>query len=188
MQILLPLWLPIVVSTVVVFVASSLVWMVFPHHKKDVKTLPDEKALTDYLKQQNLAPGVYMWPGCGGGDMKSEEYQARYKSGPWGSMNILAKQPNFGLNLVLVFIFYLVVGVFVGYITFRARGLGAAFSPVFQVAGTAGILAYCAGGIPGAIFFGKPGRFILTDFIDGLVYGLLTGLVFAWLWPAAAGV
>ena len=55
----------------------------------------------------------------------------------------------------------------------------------FDVAGAAGVLAYCAGSIPGALFFGKPGRFILTDFIDGVLYGLLTGVVFAWLWPAA---
>jgi len=187
MQILIPLWLPIIVATVVVFIASFLAWMVFPHHKKDIKTLPDEKSLTDDLKQLNLTPGTYMWPGCADGNMKSEEFQARYQAGPWGSMNVLPKQPNFGLNLLLVFIFYLIVSVFVGYITFRARPWGSEFSPVFQVAGATGILAYCAGGIPGAIFFGKPARFVLTDFVDNLVYGLLTGLIFAWLWPAATG-
>lgn len=186
MEILLPLWLPIVVSAVVVFFASFLAWMVIPHHKQDIKTLPDEKALTNHLKQLSLAPGTYMWPGCVGGDMKSEDFKARCKAGPWGSINVLAKQPNFGLNLVLVFIVYLVISVFVGYLTFRARPLGSQFMPVFQVAGATAILAYCAGGLPGAIFFGKPARFVFTDFMDNLVYGLLTGIVFAWLWPAAA--
>ena len=84
MQILIPLWLPIIVATVVVFIASFLAWMVFPHHKKDIKTLPDEKSLTDDLKQLNLTPGTYMWPGCADGNMKSEEFQARYQAGPWG--------------------------------------------------------------------------------------------------------
>ncbi len=44
MHILAPLWLPILVSAAVVFVAAGLAWMALPHHKKDIKTLPDEKA------------------------------------------------------------------------------------------------------------------------------------------------
>ena len=187
MEILLQLWLPIIVSTVVVFVASSLVWMVLPHHKKDIKVLPDEKLLTEHLKQLGISPGVYMWPGCASSEeMKSEEYKARYESGPWGSLNVHAKKPNFGLNLVLVFVFYLVVSIFVGYIASLARDPGEGFRAVFRVAGATAVLGYCAGSIPGSIFFGKPGRFVLTDFIDNLVYALLTGLLFGWLWPAAS--
>jgi hypothetical protein len=185
MDLLLQLWLPIIVSAVVVFVASFLVWVVLPHHKRDVKALPDEKALTDHLQQLNLAPGVYLWPNCAGADPKSEEFKGRCEAGPWGSLNIRGSKPKFELNLVLVFVFYLVVSVFVGYITMHARPAGSAFSPVFQVAGATAILGYCAGSIPGAIFFGKPGRFVVTELIDNLAYGLLTGIVFAWLWPAA---
>ena len=37
MDFLVDLWMPIVVSAVVVFFASSLAWMVLPHHKADVK-------------------------------------------------------------------------------------------------------------------------------------------------------
>ena len=127
-----------------------------------------------------------MWP-CwrSGEDMKSEEFKARYDVGPWGSINILARKPNFARNLALTFLFYIIVSIFVAYITSLARSAGEAFLPVFRVAGATAVLAYCAGSIPNAIFFGKPGRFILTDFIDGVVYGLLTGAVFALLWPAA---
>jgi hypothetical protein len=185
MELIAQLWLPIIVSALAVFVASFLVWMVLPHHKKDVKVLPDEKALTDHLRQLDLAPGLYMWPNCSGAEMKSDEFKARYEAGPWGSMNVLANKPNFVRNLVLVFLFYLVVSVFVGYLTSLATPDASRFLAVFRVAGAAGVLAYCAGSIPGALFFGKPGRFILTDFIDGVVYGLLTGAIFGWLWPAA---
>jgi hypothetical protein len=184
MDVFLQLWLPILVSAVIVFIASSLVWMVLPHHKKDIKSLPDEKALTDHLGKLNLAPGVYVWPGYGSRqDMKSEEYKARYEAGPWGSMNILGGKPNFGRSLVLTFLFYIVVGLFVAYIAALARPAGSAFLPVFRVAGAAAIVAYCAGSIPSAIFMGKPGRFVLTDFLDGLAYGLLTGATFGLLWP-----
>jgi len=183
------LWLPIVVSAVVVFFASFVAWMVLPHHKKDVKMLPDEKAMLERLKQMNLPPGVYMWPNCGSPeDMKSAEFKARNDAGPWGSLSVLSGKPNFGRNLVLVFLFYLVVSLFVAYITAQARAAGAEFATVFQVAGATAILGYCAGAIPSSIFFSKPFRFVLTDFVDSLVYGLLTGLVFAWLWPAGAGL
>ncbi|MHC4090672.1 MAG: hypothetical protein ACYSVY_10425 [Planctomycetota bacterium] len=178
MDVVAQLWLSILVSAVIVFTASFLAWMVLPHHKKDVKPLPDEKALTAHLQKLNV--------GCGHGqDMKSEEFKARYDAGPWGSMNILDAKPNFGRNLVLTFLFYILVSLFVGYITLLARPAGSEFLPVFRVAGAAGVLAYCAGSIPNAIFFGKPGRFVLTEFVDGVVYGLLTGATFALLWPAA---
>jgi hypothetical protein len=178
------LWLPILVSAVIVFFASFLAWTVLPHHKRDVRALPDEQALTDHLKQLDLAPGTYMWPNCqAAGDMKSEEFKARFAAGPWGTINVLGRRPSVARNLVLVFVFYVVVSVFVAYITSLARAAGAEFLPVFRVAGAVGVLAYCAGSIPNAIFFGKPGRFVLTDFLDGVAYGLLTGATFGVLWP-----
>ena len=45
--------------------------------------------------------------------------------------------------------------------------------------GTAAIMAYAFGAIPNAIFFGVPGRSLALDLVDGVVYGLLTGAVFA---------
>lgn len=181
---LVQLWLPILVSAVIVFFASFLVWMVLPHHKRDVKPLPDEKALTDHLRQLNLAPGTYTWPNCQSAeDMKSEEFKVRFAAGPWGSMSVVGRRPSFARNLVLTFLFYVVVSLFVGYITSLARAAGAGFLPVFRVAGAVGVLAYCAGSIPNAIFFGKPGRFVLTEFLDGVAYGLLTGATFGVLWP-----
>ena len=77
------------------------------------------------------------------------------------------------------------VGVFVAYITSQSQAAGAECASVFQIACATAILAYCAGGIPGAFFMGKPKRFMFTDFIDGVVYGLITAATFAWLWPAA---
>ncbi len=178
------LWLPILVSAVAVFFVSSLAWMVLPHHQKDINAITDEKAWSEHLKQHDLPPGTYMWPGCGSSDeMKSAEFKARYSAGPWGSMTILPDKPNFARNLACIFLFYLIVSMFVGYLAAQARLAGAGFMPVFQVAGATAVLAYCAGSIPNAVFFGKPGRFMATDFVDGLVFGLLTGVVFALLWP-----
>ena len=160
--------------------------MALPYHKADIKVLPDEKALTEQLGNLNISPGTYMWPNCGSGESQnSPEFKARMDAGPWGSINILGCKPNFGANLGLVFLFYLVVGVCVAYITSQSQAAGAECASVFQIACATAILAYCAGGIPGAFFMGKPKRFMFTDFIDGVVYGLITAATFAWLWPAA---
>jgi hypothetical protein len=59
----------------------------------------------------------------------------------------------------------------------------ASFAKVFQVAATAGILAYCFSFIPTAVWFGSYKRTIVATFIDGIVYGLITGAIFAWRWP-----
>ena len=54
---------------------------------------------------------------------------------------------------------------------------------VFQIAGTAGVIAYSFSFIPSAIWFGAYTRTIVASIIDGVVYGVITGAVFAWRWP-----
>ncbi len=180
---LVELWLPILVSAVLVFIASSILWMVLPHHKADVKKLPDEGRLTSTLREMDLPPGVYMWPNCETHkEMGSEEFKRRFNEGPWGSITVSGK-PNFARNLALTFLSFLVVSLFVGYVLSEARAETAAYLEVFQVAGASAFLAYVLGGLPHAIFFARPARFIATEMIDGVVYALLTAGVFAWLWP-----
>lgn len=179
------LWLPILISAILVFIASFLAWMVLPHHKEDIKLLPDEKALTDHLAGLRLPAGFYMWPNCNSREeMKSAEFKERYERGPWGSLNVIAAKPSFAKNLTLTFLVYLVISIFVGYLAMLAQPTHqGSFSGVFRVAGAAAVLGYCMGGLPSALFMGKPTRFILTDLADSAVYGLLTGLVFALFWP-----
>ena len=57
MQTLVGLWLPILVSSVLVFVASSLIWNVLGAHKWHVRGLPDEAAVRDALSKQSV-PGT----------------------------------------------------------------------------------------------------------------------------------
>ena len=56
------LWLPILVATVLVFVASNVVWMALPHHKSDTKRLPDEASALEVIGKQGLAPRLYRYP------------------------------------------------------------------------------------------------------------------------------
>lgn len=95
----------------------------------------------------------------------------------------LERRSTHGKNLGLTFVFYLVTAVFVGYLGTLALKPGAGFSKVFQVTGTAAILAHCFAFMPNNIWFGTPKRAILMDVLDGVVYGLITGAVFGALWP-----
>ena len=56
------LWLPTIVSAAAVWIASAIAWMAMPHHKGDFKALPNENALMDAVRAQNVAPGVYGFP------------------------------------------------------------------------------------------------------------------------------
>ena len=77
------LWVPIVVSAIAVFVASSLVHMVLPWHKTDYGKLPNEDAVQAALRPFALPPGDYMVPRpAGPDDMKSAAFQEKVKAGP----------------------------------------------------------------------------------------------------------
>ena len=56
------LWLPILLSAVLVFVASSLIHMVLGWHRHDFKKLAAEDAVMDALRPFNLGPGNYVAP------------------------------------------------------------------------------------------------------------------------------
>ncbi len=181
---LLSLWLPILVSAAVIFVASFLAWMVLPHHKADFKKLPDEDKLAAAIA--GAEPAQYMFPFCAGSaEMRDPEFQSRWNKGPHGLLVLRAGPPSMGMNMAITFLFYILVGIFVGYLTGVALPAGADYLNVFQVAGTAAVMAYVFGSIPNAIWFGRPWRAVGMDAIDGVVYGLLTAGVFGWLWPAA---
>ncbi len=182
---LLDLWLPILLSAIVVFIASFITWMVLPFHKADFKELPDEAGFLDTLRALKLPPAFYCFPGCSDmSKLKDPEFRKQWEAGPHGTIHICAKVPNFGRNLLLVFIFYLIVGIFVGYVGTVAYNPGADYMDVFRLTGTVAIMAHCLGIIPQAIFLGRTFKSLLLDLIDGVVYGLLTAGIFGWLWPA----
>jgi hypothetical protein len=65
------LWLPILLSAIIVFVASSIMHMVLPYHKGDYRQLPEEDKLLAALRGTGLTRGLYVFPYCTHKDMKS---------------------------------------------------------------------------------------------------------------------
>ena len=52
------LWIPIVLSAVIVFVASSILHMLIPYHRGDYRRLPDEDKVRAALRAAGLKRGL----------------------------------------------------------------------------------------------------------------------------------
>ena len=179
------LWLPILLSAVIVFVASSLIHMVLQYHKGDYRKLPNEEKFVDAVRPLGLAPGSYHFPYCGSHkDMKSPEYQEKLKQGPIALMTVFPNgAPNMGKYLGAWFAYSVVVSFFVAYLTGRTLAPGTHYLAVFRVAGTVAFLSYAMAHTHNSVWKGESWSTTLKFYFDGLVYGLLTAGVFGWLWP-----
>ncbi len=179
------LWLAILVSGIAVWLASSVVWMVLPFHKSDFKAVSDEVAARDALK--DLAPGMYNIPHMASrDDAKTPEGAQKFEEGPNAFITVLPTgKPNMGKQLTIWFVYSLLVGTIVAYLTSRTLDAGAEYLAVFRIAGTTAWLAYGMAAVQDAIWLGRPWSFVLKGQFDALLYGLLTAGVFGWLWPVA---
>ena len=179
---LISLWIPIVAAALATHIASTIAWTVAPHHKPDVTPLPDDQLIGELIKKNNLGPGAYMFPGIDYNDWNNPEVKARFDAGPFGMVMIWNK-PNMGINIGLTLLFFFVASFFLGYVASVALEPGAPFMKVFQLVGTVGVMTYCFASVPNDIWFRRPTRWFLTNKLDGIIYGLIAGLVFASLWP-----
>lgn len=183
---LIDLWLPIVVTAVVVFFASFLTHMVLKHHKSDWDKLPDEDGFMAGLRASGAKPGSYMFPHCDDHKKMNEpETKKKLEAGPIGTIIIWPGGVNMGANLVKTFIALLIIAVFVAYLATTALPRGSEFITVFRFAATAGVMSHCLGFICHAIWYQQKQSAFINDLLDGIAYGLLTGVIFGLLWPAA---
>jgi Flp pilus assembly protein TadB len=179
------LWLPIVVSAVFVFVASSLIHMVLPYHRSDYGKLPEEDGFMDALRKAGVPSGDYLFP-CPSSprQMKEPAFQEKFKKGPVGFLTVMASgQASMAKNLVEWFIYCVVVGVFAGYIAGRALQTGSPYLSVFRFAGATAFIGYSLALWQNTIWYRRAWTTTAKSTLDGLVYGLLTAGVFGWLWP-----
>jgi hypothetical protein len=182
---LMQLWAPILLSAILVFVASSVVHMVLKWHNADYRKLPNEDEVRAAIRKGAPTPGQYIMPHCA--DMKemgSPEMKQKFDEGP---LALLWLKPNgmtgMGPMLGKWFVFNLVVAFFVAYVGAHTLPIGTSYLTVYRVVGTITFLAYAGGEVPPAIWMGKPWGAALKDAGDGLLYALLVAGAFGWLWP-----
>ena len=186
MAFLSQLWLPILVSGAIVFVASALVWTMLPHHRSEWKGLPNEAGVIAALKSGTLAPGLYHFPHPKDEqERRSKAFMDRVSQGPAGFLTIIPPRPfTMGPMMVKAVIFNFVVSFFAAYIAGHVLQLpGAPYLSVFRVVGAIGFMAYAFATVPDAIWFGRPWRSWFLQAGDALLYGLLMAGTFGWLWP-----
>ena len=179
------LWLPILVSAVLVFVVSSIIHMASPWHKGDYPKLQNEDAFRSAVGSLDLPEGDYMIPRPSSrDDLKSAEFLEKMKQGPNVIMTVLPKGGfGMGRNLGMWFIYLIVVGIFAAYVTGRALPPGTEYLQVFRFAGTVAFIAYSLALWQMSIWYRRSWSITIKATIDGLIYGLLTAGVMGWLWP-----
>lgn len=179
------LLLPILLSAVAVFIISSIIHMVLGYHSNDYKELPSEKAVLDDLRKHNLPPGDYHFPRPKNmKDMSSQEFLEKMKQGPVGVMTIMHRSsPSMAKELVLWFIYSIIVGIFAAYVAGRALPEGAHYLSVFRFAGVTAFIGYGLALMQNSIWYNRSWSATLKSMFDGLIYALFTGGIFGWLWP-----
>ena len=179
------LWIPFLVSAVVVWIASAVLHMALKYHKADYKPLPDEEAVGAAMRKAAPAPGYYVIPHCSDmGKMQDPEMIKRYESGPVAMIAVLKNgPPAMGKSLVQWFLFCLLVSFTTSYLARHALLPGMGSMMVCRITGTVAFAGYGFGHLVDSIWKGIPWSNALRGLADAAVYAVLTGLVFMMLWP-----
>jgi len=179
------LWLPVLVSAVLVFVVSSLVHMVLPLHKNDFRKVPSEDAVMDALRPLQIPPGDYMFPRPSStAEMRTPEFKAKHARGPVALMTVFKSgQMGMGESLGQWFVYLLVAGIFTAYVAGRALAPGAEYLKVFRFAGVTAYLAYGLALVQESIWYKRNWGTTLVYQFDALLYALVTAGVFGCFWP-----
>lgn len=179
------LWLPILLSAAVVFVASSIVHMMTPWHKGEYPPVPNQDEVMKALRPFAIPPGDYAMPRANSmKEMQAPEFIEKQKAGPQMFITVLPNGPmSMGKALANWFIYSLVIAIFAAYVATRALVPGDSYLEVFRFVGVTAFCSYSLGLWQLRIWYHRALRTTLTATIDGLLYACLTGGVFGWLWP-----
>jgi hypothetical protein len=179
------LWLAILVSSVLVFLASSVIHMASPWHKGDYPRYAGERDIMDALRPLAIPPGDYFMPRPSGmAEMKSPEFIETTKRGPVVLMTVF---PNgvapMGGTLAKWFVYLVVVSAIVAGVAATALPPSTPAGPVFRVVLGTAFAAYALGLWQLSIWYRRSLNITIKSTVDALIYAAITGAVFVWLWP-----
>jgi hypothetical protein len=179
------LWLPILLSAVLVFVASSVIHMASPWHKNDYPKMPREEQVLDALRPLAIPPGDYMVPRPRTRqEMGSPEFAAKINKGPVMVVTVLPNgQMSMVRNLSQWFFYCAAVGLFAAYVAGRSLPPGTPYPRVFQMAGATAFIGYSVALWQMSIWYRRSWTITIKATVDGLIYACLTAGTFGWLWP-----
>ncbi len=179
------LWMPIVLSAVIVFVLSSILHMLLPYHRNDMRKVPREDELMSALRGLDLPPGDYGVPHPGSmAGMKDPSFVEKMRKGPVAFLTVApGAEPSMAVPLLLWFLYSVVVSLSAGYIAARALTPGAHYLQVFRFVGASAFMGYSFALVQDSIWYKRNWGTTLKSVFDGLLYALFTAGTFGWLWP-----
>jgi hypothetical protein len=179
------LWLAILASSVLVFVASSVIHMASPWHKSDYPKYSREGDILDALRPLALPPGDYFMPRPSSmAEMKTPEFVATMNRGPIVLMTVF---PNgvtpMGPTLGKWFVYLVVVGIVAACVASTALPPAAPTGQIFRVVFGTAFAGYALGLWQLSIWYRRAWSITIKSTVDAIIYAALTGAVFVWLWP-----
>ncbi len=183
MSFLAHLWIPILLSAVVLFVLSAASHMALPWRRNEWGRITEFEALQASLK--GLRPGLYAFPAAPTPkEQMTKEWRERWAKGPSGWLTIAPGEPiRMGRNMAQSVVAYALVAALAAYVAWHALGTAAPGRAVFRLVGTLGFMSLGVGTVFESIWYHRPWRAYASDVIDALLAGLALAAVFAWLWP-----
>jgi hypothetical protein len=180
----LPLWLPVLVSAVAVFIVSSIIHMVIRWHQHDEGAVPNEDAVADLLR--GLPAGEYRLPWAANmEDMKAPAFQEKVKRGPMARIGIWQGDMTTGFkrSLILWFAYSLVASFIAGHVALAALGRETDAHDIFHAVVLTAFAGYGLGLAQQSIWGPKKWWPTVKGMVDAVIYSLVTAGVFVWLWP-----
>jgi hypothetical protein len=178
------LWLPVILSAVLVFVVSSVIHMATPFHRGDYRPLPREAEVMAALRPLAIPPGDYIVPHASSmAAMRDQSFKDKMNAGPVGTMTIVPNgPPAVGGSLGMWFLYGLAVSIFTAYVTAHAVPPGVGWRGVFRIAGCVSFASYSLALVHGPIWYKRSWATACRGMIDGAIYGAVTAATFGWLW------
>ncbi len=181
------LWLPIVLSAVLVFISSALLHMVLKYHNADYHKFSNEDEVRAAISKGAPAPGQYIIPYCASPKDAADPAMAeKFIQGPVGLVFLRKPGPmQMGPQLGQWFVLALVVSALTALVGIHALPPGSPYRLVFHVTALTGFLGYAMARAQSAIWQGEPWSVTLKTMFDGLIYAMVAAGTFGWLWPKA---
>jgi hypothetical protein len=182
---LMSLLIPLLVSAVVVFIASAILHMLIPFHKNDYKKVGREDEFLEAVRGFDIPAGDYVVPHAEGpAAMKDPAFLEKRARGPIVILTVApGAPPTMAPQLTKWFIYCVVVNLFAAYVASRTLAPGAEYMDVFQIVGATAFMGYSLALAQNWIWYMKNFGATFRSMIDGLAYAMLTAGVFGWMWP-----
>ena len=117
-------------------------------------------------------------------EMAEEAYQKKAEDGPGILMTVMENgMPEMRKSLAYWFIYCHVVSLFAEYVANRTLAAGTPYLEVFRIVGTVEFAGYALALWQNTIWYKRKWSTTLKSNIDSLIYALLAGGTFGWLWP-----